>query len=95
MAGRKRSTIKGARSWVGTLLVAWTLVTGGALVIASAWYYRTNDLRFLIVWLAPPFLIGTALFLSMAFVSFVGNVRETQVDVVMHKGTRQSFFRER
>lgn len=93
MAGRKKSTIKGARSWVGTLLVAWTFVTGSALVLASAWYHRTQDLRFLIVWLAPPFLIGCVLFALIAFVSFVGNVREREVEVVLHKGTRQSIFR--
>ena len=94
-AGRKQSTVKGARSWVGTLLVAWTFITGSALVIASAWYYRTHDLRFLIVWLAPPFLIGMVLFGVMALVSVAGNVRETEVEVVLHKGTRQSIFRSR
>jgi len=95
MAGRKRSTIKGARSWVGTLLVAWTFVTGAAIVLASAWYYRTHDIRFLIVWLAPPFVIGTVLFLLIGIVSVVGNVREREVEVVLHHGTRQSIFRER
>lgn len=94
-AGRKKSTIKGARGWVGTLLVAWTFVTGGAVVIASAYYYRTHDLRFLIVWLAPPFLIGMVLFGVMTLVSFAGNVREHEVEVAMHKGTRQSIFKSR
>lgn len=93
MAGRKRSTIKGARSWVGNLLVAWTFVSGSAVVIASAHYYQTKDLRFLITWLAPPFLIGCLLFGVMVIVSFAGNFRETEIEVTLHKGTRQSIFR--
>lgn len=94
MAGRK-STVKGARSWLGTLLVAWTFISGSAIVMASAWYYRTHDLKFLIVWLAPPFIIGCLLFLIVAIVSFAGGVKDTHVDVVNHRGTRQSIFRPR
>ncbi|HET6406013.1 MAG TPA: hypothetical protein VFH78_15340 [Candidatus Thermoplasmatota archaeon] len=93
--GRRKSTVKGARSLVGTLLVAWTFITGSAIVIASASYYQTHDLRILIVWLAPPFVIGCALFLLMGIVSVAGNVREREVPVTMHRGTRQSIFRER
>ena len=89
------STVKGARSVVGTLMVAWTFVSGGAVVIGSAYYQRTGDLRVLITWLAPPFLIGTVLFLVMGVVSVVGNVRDKPVDVVNARGTRQSIFRGR
>jgi hypothetical protein len=92
---RSKGTVKGARSWLGTLLVAWTFVSGGALVIATAYYQRSGDIRFLITWLAPPFLIGTVLMGSIALVAMFGGVKEREVEVVNHTGTRQSIFRER
>lgn len=92
MVGRKQ-TVRGARSWLGTLLVAWTFVSGGALVIASAYYQRSGDLEMLIVWLAPPFLVGCLLFALIAVVSFLGNVKDRPVEVVNQHGTRQSIFR--
>lgn len=96
VGGRKdKTTVKGARSWLGTLLVAWTFVSGSALLIATAYYQRSGDLRVLIVWLAPPFLIGCALFGLMAIVSVFGSVKDRPVEVVNHRGTRQSIFRER
>ncbi|HUR69843.1 MAG TPA: hypothetical protein VM370_11415 [Candidatus Thermoplasmatota archaeon] len=93
MAGRKGRTVKGARTWLGTLLVAWTFVSGSALVLATAYYQRTHDLRLLIVWLAPPFLIGSVLLGSIALVSFFGSVEEPEVEVVNHTGTRQSIWK--
>lgn len=93
-AGERRSATKGARSWIGTMLVAWTLVSGLAVVIASAHYYRTHDLRYLITWLAPPFLIGVILFTLIGLVSLLGTVKDRPVEVVNAKGTRQSIFRK-
>jgi hypothetical protein len=95
MAGGERlNTVNGARSWIGTMLVAWTLVSGCAIVIASAYYYRTHDIRFLITWLAPPFLIGCLLFAVMGTVSVAGNVKNAGVEIVNSRGTRQSIFRK-
>jgi hypothetical protein len=90
---RRKGTVKGARSWLGTLLVAWTFVSGGALVIATAYYQRTHDLRLLITWLAPPFLIGTVLMGAIALVALFGGVKERDVEVVNHTGTRQTIFK--
>ena len=91
---RRKETVRGARTWVGTMLVAWTFVSGSAVVIASAYYYRTGDVRFLITWLAPPFLVGCLLFGTMAIVAVFGGVKEQHVEVVNARGTRQSIFRE-
>lgn len=93
MAVGRRDTVKGARSWLGTMLVAWTFVTGSALLLASAWYQRTGDLRMIIVYLGPPFLIGMVLFGTVAIVSLFGSVKTTEVEVVHAKGTRHSIFR--
>lgn len=94
MVGRKEKTVKGARSWLGTLLVAWTFVSGSALVMASAYYQRSGDLTILITWLAPPFLIGCVLFGTVAIVAIFGDVKQREIDVVNHTGTRQSIFRK-
>ena len=96
MVGRKKqSTVRGAKSWLGTLLVAWTFVSGGAVLIGSAYYQRSGDLAVMIAWLTPPFVIGVALFLVMGVVSLAGNTKAVEVEVVNHRGTRQSIFRER
>lgn len=96
MVGRnkRQSTVKGAKSWLGTLLVAWTFVSGGAVLVGSAYYQRSGEIEVLIAWLAPPFLLGVALFLVMGVVSLVGNTKTTHVEVVNHTGTRQSIFRK-
>lgn len=60
--GRRRRGSPQLRQWLGNLLVAWTFVTGLAVVFASALYQRTGDLKILISYLGAPFLIGTALF---------------------------------
>lgn len=93
--GHKQRTNSGARSTIGTLLVAWTFVSGSAVVIASAYYYRTHDIRFLITWLAPPFLLGCLLFGVMAIVAMFGSVKDRPVEVVNARGTRQSIFKPR
>ena len=93
MAVGRKETVKGARGLLGTLLVAWTFVTGSALLLASAYYQRTGDIRVLIVWLAPPFLIGLVIFGTIGLVSLFGSVRTTEVEVVHAKGTRHSIFR--
>lgn len=96
MVGRKtQSTVKGAKSWLGTLLVAWTFVSGGAVLIGSAYYQRSGNIEVLIAWLAPPFVIGVALFLVMGVVSLAGSTKNVEVEVVNAKGTRGSIFRER
>lgn len=94
MFGRKEKTAHGVRTWLGTLLVAWTFVSGSAVVIASAYYQRSGDLRVLIAWLAPPFLIGCVLFGTVALVSTFASVKRTEVEVLNHTGTRQSIFRK-
>lgn len=93
MAVGRRNTVKGARGWLGTLLVAWTFVTGSALLLASAWYQRTGDLRIIIAWLGAPFLVGFVLLGTIAMVAMFGSVRQNEVEVVPAKGTRQSIFR--
>lgn len=93
MVGRKQ-TVRGARSWLGTLLVAWTFVSGGAIVIASAYYQRTGDIGVLITWLAPPFLTGCLIFALIGLVSMFGRVREQCVEVVPQHGTRRSIHRK-
>ena len=52
------------RRWLGNLLVAWTFVTGLTVTFASAWYYRTGDIKVIIAYLGAPALIGAALFLA-------------------------------
>lgn len=93
MAVGRKDTVKGAKGWLGTLLVAWTFVTGSALLLASAYYQRTKDLSVIIVWLGPPFLIGMVLFGTITIVSVFGSVKTTEVEVVHAKGTRHSIFR--
>lgn len=90
----RRSTAGGARQWLGNLLVAWTFVSGSALVLATAYYQRTRDLEILLVWLAPPFLVGSALFLVLTFVVLLGRVRDPDVEIRPARGTRESIFRK-
>lgn len=59
------------RQLLGTLLVAWTFVTGCALALGSAIYYQTNDLKVLIAWFGAPLLVGTALLIVVAFTTLV------------------------
>lgn len=79
MAARKE-TASGARQWLGTLLVAWTFVTGCALVIATAHYQTRHDLRVLLAFLGAPFLVGCALFITMGIVMLAGSVRDPHVE---------------
>lgn len=95
MVGTKDPKIRGARKWLGTLLVAWTFVSSSALLLATAYYQRSGDLRVLIVWLAPPFVIGCVIFAMIALASVAGQTKEKRVDVVNHTGTRQSIFKGR
>lgn len=76
------------RGLLGTLLVAWTFVTGSALLIATTYYQRTGDLRVILVWLGAPFLVGTALFGCIALVSLIGREKPREMEIVPHKGTR-------
>lgn len=61
---RKESSPE-VRRWMGTLLVAWTFVTGLAATFATAWWYRTGDLKVVIAYLGAPAAIGAVLFLAM------------------------------
>lgn len=94
MVGQRKDTVKGARGWLGTLLVAWTFVSGGAVLVATAYYQRTGNIEVLIAWLAPPFILGALLFAMMGVVALLGNVRDVPVEVVPQRGTRQSIFRK-
>lgn len=77
---RRKSTVSGARRWLGTLLVAWTFVTGCALVLATAHYQTRHDLRVLLALLGAPFLIGLALFIILGIVVLVGHVQDPHVE---------------
>lgn len=55
-----------SRQLLGTLLVAWSFVTGLAAVFASAVYMQTGDLKVLIAWLGAPFLVGSGLMFAVA-----------------------------
>lgn len=66
---RRSGSSAQTRAVLGTLVVAWTFVTGCALAIASAWYYRTKDLNILLAYLGAPFLVGTALFITIGVVT--------------------------
>lgn len=61
----RKESASGVRRWIGNLIVAWTFVTGLAVTFASAWYYRTGDIKIIIAYLGAPFLIGAALFLML------------------------------
>lgn len=88
MARRKGKTVTGARQWLGNLLVGWTVVTGMALVLASAWYHRTGDLKILIAYLGAPFIVGTCLFILIGVVSLLGRTRAPDVEEApLEKGT--------
>ena len=71
LEGRAPPANASARAALGNLLVAWTFVTGCAAAIASAWYYRTGDLKVIIAYLGAPFLVGTALFITTAIVMVI------------------------
>jgi hypothetical protein len=94
LARSKDPKVKGARTWIGTLLVAWTFVSGAAVILASAYYQRSGNIEYLIVWLAPPFIIGCVLMALMALSATFGDSKERSVEVVNHTGTRQSIFRK-
>lgn len=64
-----------ARPWIGTLLVAWSLVTACAVTLAAAWYSRTKDLEIVIAYLGAPFLVGLALFAFMGITLVVGRTK--------------------
>ena len=95
MARSKDPKVKGARTWLGTLLVAWTFVSGSAVVLASAYYQRSGNIEYLIVWLGPPFIIGCVLMGLLALSATLGDTKQKPVDVVNHTGTRQSIFKDR
>lgn len=78
----------GSRQLVGTLLVAWTFVTGCALVLATALYQRSGDLKVLIAWLGAPFVVGTALML-MLLVTTLATRTKTEAHVEMPTGIRR------
>lgn len=89
MAVGRKETLSGARGTLGTLLVAWTFITGSALVIATAYYQRTGDLKVIIAWLGAPFLIGTALFLCVALVWAASRSKPRyHDDIIPHTGTK-------
>ncbi|HEX2021533.1 MAG TPA: hypothetical protein VHH36_02390 [Candidatus Thermoplasmatota archaeon] len=64
-----------ARQWLGNLLVAWTFVSGLALVLASALYQRSGDPKVLIAWLGGPFLVGTVLFVCIGIFGLASRTR--------------------
>lgn len=66
MGQAKRRTLPEARRLLGTLLVAWTFITGLAATLASAYYMKTGDLAVLIAYLGAPFVVGMLLFLALA-----------------------------
>jgi len=93
---QRKTTVKGARQWLGNLLVAWSIVAGMAGTLGSAWYYRTGDMAILIAYLGAPFLIGTMLFVAIGLVSLAGNVGDRHVTLRAKKGFRRrsSFDRQ-
>ena len=69
MGRRRKESAAGVRRWMGNLLVAWTFVTGLAVTFASAWYYRTKDVKIIIAYLGAPAIVGAALFLTIGIMS--------------------------
>lgn len=78
------------RQLLGTLLVAWTLITGCAAVFASALYYRSGDLKILIAYLGAPFLIGTVLFVMVGLSGFVTTGEMPEEVEIEHKIRRRT-----
>ncbi len=64
------------RQLLGTLLVAWSLVTGCAAVFASALYYRSGDLKVIIAYLGAPLVVGSALLVMIAFTGAAVSVKD-------------------
>lgn len=82
MGYKSRRASTGHRQLLGTLLVAWSLVTGCAAVFASAVYYRTGDLAILIAYLGAPFIIGTVLLFLVAISGWASRTKEEVIEPV-------------
>lgn len=66
---RKTESASEVRRWLGNLLIAWTFVTGLTITFASAWYYRTKDIKVIIAYLGAPAILGAALFLTIGIMA--------------------------
>ena len=71
MGLQRKDSESQVRTWLGNLMAAWALVTGLALTFASAWWYRTKDLKILIAYVGAPLLVGLALFITMGIMALV------------------------
>ena len=83
------------RKWMGNLLVAWTFVTGLTATFASAWWFRTGDIKILIAYLGAPFLVGCALFLFLGLMALATRTKAHQAiepDGLRARKQREGWF---
>ena len=67
--------LRRARRWLGTLLIAWTIITGALACIGSAYAARENDIRILVGALSGPFLTGLVLLVTLGAVRLIERAR--------------------
>ena len=95
MGQNRKESSPEVRRWLGNLLVAWTFVTGLALTFASAWYYRTRDLKVIIAYLGAPAIVGAALFITMGIMALATRTKAhvpIEADGLRASKQRQKIF---
>lgn len=95
MGRRRRDTGAETRRWLGNLLLAWTFATGLAICFASAWYYRTRDLKVVIAYLGAPALIGAGLLITIGLVSLIMRTKPREpieADGIRARKQREGIF---
>lgn len=96
--GRKKESAREVRRWMGNLLVAWTFVTGLAVAFASAWYYRTGDIKIILAYLGAPAIVGAALFLTAGILALATRTEAhvpVEADGLRASKQRQGIFGRR
>jgi pheromone shutdown protein TraB len=92
---RKDDDASQMRAWMGNLLAAWTFVTGLAVTFASAWWYRTRDIKILIAYVGAPVIVGLALFLTLGIMAAVMRTKPrkpVEADGVRARKQREAWF---
>lgn len=95
MGLRRKESAPEVRAWLGNLLAAWTFVTSLLVTFASAWWYRTKDVKVMIAYIGAPALVGLALFITMGIMALVMRTKPhapLEADGVRARKQKEAWF---